>query len=98
MSFALSYDNDDFEDELDYDDEYMGDSDESQSYGVLPCPDCGAEIFDDAVQCPHCGWYVTWDTPGGRSTRWDWLIKVGLILIVLSFVGYAALSWLMSTW
>lgn len=86
----------DYDDDSDLYDEYPVESDESDSFGTLPCSECGAEIFDDAVQCPQCGWYVTWDAPGGRSPRWDWLIKVGLVLIVLSYVGYAAMAWLMS--
>ena len=67
---------DDYDDSYDEypDDDYAGyDDDESET---IPCSECGAEIHEDAVQCPVCGHYVT------RSTSpWDdkpvWWVILG---------------------
>lgn len=54
-----------------------------------PCPHCGAEIYADAVQCPVCQTYVSWDTGpfAGRSPRWVLLCKVGVSLALLGMLG-----------
>lgn len=80
-----------------YDEWDEGEFDSSPT--TLPCPECGAEIYDDAVRCPSCGWYVIWDEPvGGRSDRWDRLVRLGLILVVLGVLGSVVLPLLMRVW
>jgi hypothetical protein len=54
------------------------------------CPDCGAEIWDQAEFCPACGGYV-----GGRTLsrppldswlRHRWLVLVALAALVAFFL------------
>ncbi len=51
------------------------------------CSSCGAEIYDDAPQCPACGkWLSDQDRMGkGMPT---WLVATVVILIVISFLLY----------
>ena len=66
-------------------DELGGDDDESQT---LPCPSCGAEIYEDADRCSVCGQYVT---PGrsGRSVKSWWWVLLGLIVLVMLILSLA---------
>jgi len=58
------------------------------------CPACGAEIFDDAVQCPQCDEIVAGMTsrrPPWQSwwrQRWLALIVVLLVLAMLGVLPY----------
>lgn len=68
-----------YPDEDDYDD------DESDT---IPCPNCGADVYEDAVQCPVCGQYVTSDSTNlwaGRSAWW----------ILLALLGVGAVIWVL---
>ena len=53
------------------------------------CPDCGAEIWDQAEFCPECGNHVGGETlsrpPLERWMRHRWLMLVAL-LALLAFV------------
>ena len=53
----------------DYEDDEYSLDDESET---LPCPQCGAEVYEDAEQCPACGTYVTFSSHPlkGRSLAW----------------------------
>ena len=68
-----------------------GDLDDDLSL-TAPCPECGAEIYEDAVRCPKCGSYVT-----HRTTLWSgrpgWWILLGLVGIVSAILGLAGLVW-----
>ena len=55
---------------------------------TYPCPNCDAEVYEDAVQCPACGQYIT---PGsgnfwaGRSAWW----------VLLGLLGVGAVLWVL---
>lgn len=55
------------------------------------CPDCGAEVWDEAWQCPHCGEVIegrvsrTREEPAGREIGKRTVIAL-VILIVLILV------------
>ena len=51
---------------------------------TVSCPSCGADVYEDAEQCPTCGeWITSIHSPWqGRSTWW----------IVLGVLGVAATS------
>jgi len=68
------------------DDWYDEEPDDASDDDLLPCPECGAEIFDDAEQCPHCGWYVTPFRTRVDSRR-QWVAIVLLVLMSLSIGG-----------
>ncbi len=54
---------------------------------LVPCPACGAKVFDDAPECPACGQYITHSTSPWADRPWWW--------IVLGAAGIVAVIWLM---
>lgn len=68
-------------DDWEYPDELDSDDDDSLTD---PCPECGADVFEDADQCPVCGHYVIRDTnPLRESSR-------PLAWLILGLAGMAA--------
>ena len=50
---------------------------------VLPCPSCGAEVYEETQRCPHCGeWIMPLATSARRKSRW-WIIAAVLALIAI---------------
>ncbi len=79
--------NDDYEEE--WDDAY--DDDDGESY-VVPCPNCGTEVYEDAEQCPSCGEYIV---PGGANplTGWSpWWVLLGFLGVVATIIALAGLG------
>jgi len=72
---------DEFPDENEHDDDLSR---------TLPCPQCGADVYEDAVQCPHCGNYITHDTHvwSGRPLWWIVLGLLGVLATILALAGY----------
>lgn len=74
----------------DYDDhEYPGaESWDEDTTDTVPCPACGAEVYEDAVQCPVCGEYVTSDTRiwSGKPTWWIALGVLGIIAVATALI------------
>ena len=72
------------------DDDYAGfDTSEPDEDATLPCPACGAEIYDDAERCPECGHYQSReDQPRAKTPTW---IIAGavicLVIVVLWVIG-----------
>jgi hypothetical protein len=77
-----------YEDEWDESDD-LDEDDEATS--TLPCPECGADVYEDAVQCPACGNYITHPTSvwAGRP---GWWILLGLLGAVAAIVVLAGLA------
>ena len=80
-----------FDDELDDDwpeDSDLDDDEESESE-VLPCPNCGADVYEDAPQCPICGSYITFRTSvwSARSGWWILLGLLGIAAVILVLAG-----------
>ena len=78
------------EDEL-RDDEFPDDGQHDDDLSAaLPCPECGAEVYEDAVQCPRCGAYLTHDTNiwSGRPVWWILLGILGILAVILALAGY----------
>lgn len=72
-------------DDREYPEENYDDDDEADT---AACPECGAEIYEDAVRCPACGHYVTAGAGGlwvGRSPWW----------VALALAGIAAVLWVL---
>lgn len=60
---------------------------------TLPCPNCGADVYEGADRCPHCRqWITSWAPPPGPADtvtiRWWWIV-----LAILLAVG-AVVVWL----
>ena len=75
-------------DELD-DDEFPDDDFDDDSTETAPCPHCGAEVYEEAVQCPVCGTYLTsrggvW---AGRPRWWIVLAVFGVVATILALAG-----------
>jgi hypothetical protein len=76
--------------EYDSADDEDGDSDDAD---MLPCPDCGAEIYADLDHCPRCG---HWLTDADRESRGTglfssrsvrWIAGVLLAIFVFSLLA-----------
>ena len=78
---------DDWKDEgpLEQDLDEFGDDTASTT---APCPECGAEIYDDAEQCPACGQYITTTAQRGawvgKSLWWVLLGAAGVIATIFA--------------
>lgn len=80
---------DDFaEDEFEYD---PNDDDADEPTETIPCPSCGAEVYEDAVQCPSCGQYISPSTSLWSNRPWWWIALgaagVVAVIVVLSLAG-----------
>ena len=67
------------------------DVDQPPEDDCLPCPECGAVIYDDSVQCPRCGTYLPADNYGNETGWWYWLCRLAIILLLILFLGPALL-------
>ena len=72
--------------EVEWDDE-QDDSDELSE--TVSCPECGDDIYEDAVQCPVCGAYITHTTSPwvGRPAWWIWLALFGILATLVALAG-----------
>lgn len=63
------------------DDDELWDSDEDDvDDDTMPCPYCGAAIYDDAVRCPKCERYLSdEERPTTNQPRWV-IITAALLL------------------
>jgi hypothetical protein len=77
------------DDDDDWDDDYP-ESDSDDEVETLPCPNCGAAVYEESARCPECGHYITHDT-GALSGRPLWFVLLGLAGIIAVI---AALAWL----
>ena len=60
------------------------DDDDAESLTTI-CPSCGADVYEDAEQCPACGDYIThsaraWD---GKPLWWVILGVLGIIAFIV---------------
>lgn len=85
MPFDEEMEDDDFDDESDgyYFEDDLHDDD---PLDLLPCPHCGAEIYEEAPQCPACGNYVVHQSNVwmGRSLWWIVLGLLGIVAVILA--------------
>ena len=57
------------------------------------CPDCGAEIWDQADVCPKCFTYLGGDTRSRRPMD-AWLRRRWTLLVIIAML-IAMLAWLL---
>ncbi len=71
-------------------DEFPDENDDDDLTETVPCPSCGADVYEDAEQCPYCGSYITSSTSpwGGRSVWWVALAVLGLVATILALSGF----------
>ena len=70
------------DDDFDIDDDYS-----------IPCPACGAEIYDDLPMCPECGEYILASERSFWSHKPRWIYRLAVILVLLAIIGFV-LPWL----
>ena len=74
------------------DEEYEADWDDalSDESETVPCPECDAEVYEDAEQCPICGSYII-HSSSARQYLWKnrplWWIVLGALGIVAVVFG-----------
>ena len=71
----------------DYDDEYDDGISETR-----PCPNCRAEIYEQATVCPECGELIDWTCRSssafaGRPVWWVILGGIGVVATIVALVG-----------
>jgi len=53
------------------------DRDDDEPVDTIPCPECGEQVYEDAEQCVHCGYYLPHDL--SRPTRApSWWLAVAI--------------------
>jgi hypothetical protein len=88
----MPYRNDDYDD-LD-DKEYPEPDTEPEGNGVsVPCPYCGHPIYEDAVQCPVCGSYISSEDSPSRKPWWIILGAFFLIITIIVFWIFEGTLW-----
>ena len=80
--------------ESDWDDLDDDDLDEDDETSVVTCPSCGAEVYEEADVCSHCGDFLV-GAAGRRSGRsvgtgWWRIVIIGWLIVALA----GLLSWL----
>jgi hypothetical protein len=81
----MKYDTDDDLD--DFDDRDDTDFDDDDTEPTLPCPECQAELHEDAVHCPFCGCSIErrssshWD---GKPVWWIVMSVLGIFAVILT--------------
>jgi hypothetical protein len=83
---------DEFEtDDFDPDEDWADDPDDESA--ILPCPRCGAEVYEDAPYCPHCDADLTNDSLDHRyyQRRHPWWIILGTLACLLIFLSWILL-------
>ncbi len=68
--------------------EYPDEDEDDRESETRPCPNCGADIYEDSEQCPVCGQYIV---SGGRNIwagRSAWWVLLGLL-------GSGAVLWVL---
>lgn len=70
-----------------YGDPYGEDFDDEDSL-TQPCPNCEAEVYEDAPACPVCGELIDWAaTHRTSATRPPWVAVVAVLLIAAMLLG-----------
>lgn len=78
----------DDEDDADDSGEYGAyDDDGDDDAETVPCPHCGADVYEDAEQCPRCGKYLSAeDRPPSRPRGWVGVVMVLALLAAIIWV------------
>ena len=74
-------------------DEDWGEGDDDET-GVVECPNCRADVYEEADSCPACGEFLTGSSqPLDRKPLWFVALGLfGVLAVILLFSGI--LQWL----
>jgi hypothetical protein len=72
------------------DDPYDEDDDDDDSL-CIRCPNCGADVYEDSVLCPHCGEFLVAQTHpfADRPVWWVLLGMLGIGAVIVVLAGLA---------
>jgi predicted amidophosphoribosyltransferase len=64
-------------------------TDDDSAAETVPCPACGADIYEEAEQCPVCGEYVVHNSSAlaGKPGWYLLLAVLGVIAVIASLSG-----------
>ena len=64
-------------------------TDDDSAAETVPCPACGADIYEEAEQCPVCGEYVVHNNRvlAGKPGWYLLLAVLGVIAAIASLAG-----------
>ena len=68
-------------------------ADEDEPADTVRCSNCGADIYEEAEQCPACGEYVVHTSGPPWQGKPGWYVALailGVIAVLLVFSGLAA--------
>ena len=77
------------------DDEWDDEDDDLEEYGedddkepTILCPYCRAEIWEESIQCPECGEYLSQED-GRARFEWQsrWIVLTAIALLALIALG-----------
>lgn len=72
------------------DDETVDSEIDNDAVELIPCPECGAEVYEEAEQCPECGCYIIAQTSpfAGRPVWWAVLGILGILMTIVALALY----------
>ena len=73
---------DESDDDLDDWPDAAEDADPDES-DVVTCPKCGADVYEDAEQCPICGEWIEHSTHPFSGRAW-WFVGLGIVGIAVT--------------
>ncbi len=63
--------------------------DEEASAELIPCPNCGCDIYEDVDQCPLCGEFIIHSASPwwvGRGTGYTLLVLLGILATIVALL------------
>jgi uncharacterized paraquat-inducible protein A len=80
MAWEYLNEDDELEDR-EFPDEHEDDNQWSDEDVYFACPECGADVYEEAPQCPACGCYVSHAPRTALPIRW----KIVAVVILIAF-------------
>ncbi len=50
---------------------------DDESTDTITCPNCHEDVYEDAEQCPYCGWYIE-HTTSAFDGKPFWFVLLGI--------------------
>jgi len=54
----------------------------------MPCPKCGAAVYDDAEWCPNCETYISEEDPETFQSGIPMWAKVTALVLLFTVLGF----------
>jgi hypothetical protein len=73
------------------DDEWSDEDDWSdEDSPTTPCPECGADVYEESDHCPACGHFLLSDSSHPLMEKPAWFVILGLVGIIATLIALAA--------